>query len=193
MSPLFTVLDERMERDPSGHTRRSWLCRCVCGDVRWRAAQHVKTGRSTKCKSCAAKKHGRSATRAYKAWYAMLHRCTIAANPWYARYGGRGITVCDKWRDFEAFLSDMGEPEVGLSLGRIDNDRGYEPSNCKWATRAEQMRNTSYNVRLTAFGKTQHAAEWCRERGLRQDTLHWRIKNGWPVEKALTTKTRKRV
>jgi len=92
---------------------------------------------------------------------------------------------------FETFLADMGEPPTGLTLERTDNDKGYSKENCKWATHAEQMRNTSFNMQLTAFGKTQHAAAWCREMGLRQDTLHWRIKSGWSVEKALTTKTKR--
>lgn len=71
----------------------------------------------------------------------MLQRCTNQKHPSFPRYGGRGITVCDRWRSFNTFLADMGDPPPERSLDRIDNDRGYEPSNCRWATRSEQARN----------------------------------------------------
>lgn len=187
---MFTVLDERMGRDPSGHTRREWLCRCVCGDTKWRSAGHVKDGRSTQCKACANTTHGHSKTREYKAWYAMIHRCTNPTNKWYHRYGARGITVADTWMEFEQFLADMGLCPEGMTIERKNNDEGYSKENCVWATRAEQMRNYSHNVHITAFGKTQHLAEWAREHAIRHDTLSWRLRNGWPVEKALTTPTR---
>lgn len=185
---MFTVLEERMPRDPSGHTRREWLCCCPCGDTRWRSAGHVKAGRTSKCKSCANKTHGYSSTREYKAWYAMVHRCTNPNSQWYWRYGGRGITVATEWLSFEQFLKDMGECPTGLTLERRENDKGYGPTNCEWATQAKQMSNTSFNVRITAFGKTQHVAAWAREYGLRHDTLSLRIARGWNIEKALTEK-----
>lgn len=187
---MFTVLDDRMGRDPSGHTRREWLCRCDCGDTQWRAAGHVKSGRSTQCKACASKTHGHSKTREYKAWYAMVHRCTVPTSQWYARYGARGITVAPEWMDYAVFLADMGPCPEGMTLERKDNDRGYSKHNCEWATHAKQMSNYSYNVNIAAFGKTQHVAEWAREYAIRHDTLSWRLRKGWPVEKALTTPTR---
>lgn len=187
---MFTVLDERMRRDPSGHTRREWLCRCPCGDTQWRAAGHVKLGRSTQCKACASTTHGQSKAREYRAWYAMVHRCTVPTSQWYSRYGARGITVVPEWLDYVVFLADMGPCPEGMTLERKDNDKGYSKDNCEWATHAKQMSNYSYNVRLTAFGKTQHMAEWAREFALRHDTLSWRLRKGWPVEKALTTPIR---
>lgn len=90
------------------------------------------------------KKHGQTATPTWNSWYAMQRRCHEIANPAYERYGGRGITVCDRWRDsFEAFLTDMGERPLGKTLDRIDPDGNYEPGNCRWATPLEQRHNRS--------------------------------------------------
>jgi len=187
----FTVLAERMKRESSGHTRRMWLCSCSCGDTRWRYASHVKSGKSGKCKKCANKTHGQSHTCEYKAWYAVLHRCTNPNSQWYRRYGGRGITVTPAWYVYENFLADMGCCPDGKSLERVDNSKGYSKDNCVWATQREQMANYSCNVQLTAFGRTQHVAAWAREFRLRHDTLSYRLKKGWAAEKALSTPVRK--
>lgn len=184
----FKILNTRMTREKSGHTRREVLCRCACGNEQWRSAQHVKTGRSTQCKSCAGKTHGASDTREYKAWYAMIHRCTNPANQWYARYGGRGIKVCDRWKLFENFLADMGACPPQLTLERCDNDAGYSQDNCYWATRKEQNGNRSGNVYVTAFGKRQTASDWARERAMQVAALLYRLHHGWDAERALTTK-----
>jgi hypothetical protein len=85
---------------------------------------------------------GRAGTPTYYVWAAMVQRCTNPANKEWDRYGGRGITVCSRWRDFRNFLADMGEQPEGLTLDRIDNDGGYGPGNCQWATTSEQQRNT---------------------------------------------------
>ena len=93
--------------------------------------------------------HGLSGTRAYNSWKMMRARCGNPLAPNYAYYGGRGITVCERWEDFLNFFEDMGERPAGLSLERIDNDGNYEASNCRWATRNEQQRN-SRNAKITA-------------------------------------------
>lgn len=88
------------------------------------------------------------ATPTYVSWAHMLQRCENEDNRAYADYGGRGITVCERWHTFDNFLADMGEKPVGLTLDRIDNDRGYEPGNCRWATRAVQNTNQRRNRRM---------------------------------------------
>lgn len=88
-------------------------------------------------------KHGWSATPTYRTWSSMHSRCEDEGNASYSRYGGRGIVVCERWNVFENFLADMGERPDGMTLDRIDNDGSYEPSNCRWATKAEQERNKS--------------------------------------------------
>lgn len=127
-------------------------------------------------------------SKTYDVWAAMIQRCTNSNNPNYPRYGGRGITVCDRWRTFENFLADMGERPAGLSIEREDNDGHYAPGNCRWATRAEQASNTRRNVKVTLQGQTKTVSEWCRDLGLNVSTVFKRIsRSGWSPEKALTT------
>jgi hypothetical protein len=116
----------------------------------------------------------------------MISRCRRPSDPSYINYGAKGITVCDRWRhSFTAFLADMGERPAGMSLDRRDNSGDYEPGNCRWATRAEQSRNTSRNIWIT-FGETMCLEDWARRLGLHPETLRNRIRRGWPIVRALT-------
>jgi len=110
-----------------------------------------------------------------------------------AYYAGRGITVCDRWRDsFVAFYEDMGpKPSPAHSLDRIDNDKGYEPGNCRWATRTEQMRNTRANRWITFAGETLTLADWSERLGIHKETLTRRLET-WSVEEAMTRPVRGR-
>lgn len=129
-----------------------WLCRCSCGAEKDVIALSLRQGTSTKCRSCSrrevmtgrqiALKHGMSRSSTYGSWRAMKSRCYLSTNKDYANYGGRGITVCDRWKDsFEAFLADMGERPDGMTLDRPNNNGIYEPSNCRWADEQTQKRN----------------------------------------------------
>lgn len=125
-------------------------------------------------------------THAYSAWHAMHQRCRSSASHYY-RYSGRGIIVCERWRRFENFLADMGEPPSPKhSLDRINGDGDYEPGNCRWATPKEQMRNMSRNNLLTWRGKTQTLVEWGEELGVKPNTLLYRLRRGWDFERAFT-------
>ena len=102
-------------------------------------------------------------------------------------YSERGITVCKRWLKFENFLADMGERPVGTSLDRIDNNKGYSPSNCRWVPQKEQMRNRRTNVFIEYNGKRQTVQDWSKELGISFTTLRTRMLAGWPVERILTT------
>lgn len=125
-------------------------CRCACGTERNVYACHLRRGQSSSCGCEGARKtadrnrtHGMASTLEYGIWRSMIDRCHNPSNHAYARYGGRGIFVCDRWRDsFENFIADVGKrPTDEHSIDRIKNDRGYEPDNCRWATAIEQARN----------------------------------------------------
>jgi hypothetical protein len=102
-------------------------------------------------------------------------------------YVDRGITVCPRWQEsFENFLADMGERPEGMTLDRIDNDKGYSPENCRWATKQQQVRNTRSNVRITYEGRTQTMTEWAEELGIKISTLQYHIASRMPLERAMT-------
>lgn len=124
-------------------------------------------------------------TRTYFAWRSMRNRCSNPRYPSYIHYGGRGISVCKRWSSYDAFFEDMGEAPVGMSLDRINNNKGYSPANCRWATIDEQLNNQRRNIRLTKNGKTQTASQWAKELGLRASTLFKRLER-MPEETALT-------
>jgi hypothetical protein len=148
----WTVLGVgRKERLPKG-SRVFWLCRCKCGTEREIISAVLRSGRSKSCgcetsEAIAASKrdHGETKrgyqSRAYRTWANMINRCTNPKRREWHRYGGRGITVCERWRDFKNFKADMGDPPPGLTLDRINNSGNYEPGNCRWATRKEQTAN----------------------------------------------------
>lgn len=134
---------------PSGGTKIKWHCRCTCGGEKQVQGNHLKSGVAQSCgclhKERAAKssvRHGGRYTKLYGVWTQMRQRCENPNNKRYADWGGRGIKVCKRWHDFAKFRRDM-EPTYreGLSLDRIDNDDDYKPSNCRWATMAEQNKN----------------------------------------------------
>lgn len=131
-------------------------------------------------------------TRLYRAWIGMRQRCYNKREPNYINYGARGITVCDEWRNFTAFKKWAMENGYNdsLSIDRIDNNKGYEPSNCRWATCREQVRNRRDNIQITAFGETKILVEWLEDERcpVEYATLYSRIERGWEAERAITQK-----
>jgi hypothetical protein len=124
-------------------------------------------------------------TTLYKIWHGMRQRCGNPNSPGYARYGGRGIRVCEEWEnDFEAFVAYVGERPAGKTLDRIDNNRGYEPGNVRWATRFQQQENRHCARLYTYRGETKNLNSWSRVVGISWAVLDQRIKLGWSVEEA---------
>lgn len=115
----------------------------------------------------------------------MRRRCQVAGNSRWDYYGARGIQVSDRWDNFEAFFEDMGECPSGMSLERIDNDKGYEPGNCRWATLKEQARNQRTNRLIECRGELRCLAEWSEITGLHRTVIFGRLKRGWPPERAI--------
>ncbi len=133
-------------------------------------------------------KHGQSKSRANSIWRGMRKRCGNKRDDSYHLYGARGVTVCERWGKFSAFLEDRGHPpSKAHSLDRIDNSKGYEPGNCRWATPTEQARNRTCTVILTVKGVSKPLPEWAAERGLSVMTLQTRVKKGWSHEKSVLT------
>ena len=138
------------------------------------------------------RKHGRGTDTSgtYSAWMSMRARCLQPGHHDHKNYGGRGITICPEWADFKTFLSDMGEQPKGLTLDRIDNAKGYEPGNCRWATMKENQRNKRTNRLVMHEGRSRPLVEWAEEAGISHGTLTKRLDAGWPVPRALTEPTR---
>lgn len=180
---------------PDGFAR--WLCACDCGAQTTLKTQALVSGNTKSCgclgramrRDGLRKSHGGasgySKTPTYSSWASAVSRCT---NPWapsFSRYGARGVTVCERWRSFEAFLADMGPRPEGTSLDRIDNDGNYEPGNCRWATRSEQQNNRRCNRVLRCDGRDQTITEWAREMGVSVGCIAGRLSDGWPVDRAI--------
>lgn len=140
-------------------------------------------------------KHGLSNTRLHKIWHSMYCRCYYKSTNQYKNYGGRGIKVCEEWKHIQGFINfynwaiNNGYEET-LTLDRIDNNKGYCPSNCRWITPKEQSNNRRNNVYYTFNGETKTSKQWCELYNISQTTLLDRLKRGWTLEQALTISTK---
>lgn len=138
-------------------------------------------------------KHRGCWTLTYARWKSMMARCNNPNATNYKYYGALGITICERWHEFTAFLSDMGEcPSRAMTLDRIENSIGYKPGNCRWATQAAQNKNRSYCVLLTFNGITKNVTDWAAYVGITPNALNQRLRLGWSVERALTQPLKKR-
>ncbi len=137
---------------------------------------------------CHRTKHGKTKSRSYNIWVNMRQRCQNPNNPAYKDYGGRGLAVCGEWEDFTAFLRDMGECPEGMTIDRIDNDKGYNRENCRWTDMKTQQRNRRDNRIIEHDGERKTLAEWAESAGMKTATLWARLEtHGWSFAKAIST------
>lgn len=183
----------------SGQKQVRWLCQCDCGNTTSVSTAYLRNGKTKSC-GClqrdrakeANTKHGDYKNRLYLIYKKMINRCTDEKTPCYKNYGGRGITVCDEWKNdylaFKEWALSHGYSD-DLSIDRIDVNGNYEPDNCRWADDFIQNNNTRRNVNITFNGETHSLSVWGRIKpnGLGYDTLRSRLRDGWSIEKAFTT------
>ena len=193
---LMVLEPAKTRVSPCGSKKAYWLCQCKrCGQKKEVAASSLIAGVVTSCgcirretTSHLNKSHGKSKTRLYRIWGAMKTRC-YNENFWeFQNYGGRGIKLCDEWENnFEAFekwaLNNGYSDE--LTIDRIDNSKGYEPSNCRWIPKEAQSKNRRYTIYITAFGDTLTAAQWAEKTGIPYSTIVYRYHRGLPPEEIL--------
>lgn len=200
----------RLQCSVQGLKTSHQVCQCTCGNVCVVRISGLKNGSTASC-GCRRReevikrntKHGEcrrgKLTKEYSGWVAMMQRCYNIKHESYPDYGGRGITVCDRWREpdgvgFTNFIDDMGrKPSSKHSIERKLVNGNYCPENCCWATDNEQARNRRNNVYLTHNGKTQCLSAWAKELGIPDGTLRDRLKSGMPIERALTKPVKGRV
>lgn len=186
----------------------TWLCICTCGNNHDVEGHNLRNGSVSSC-GCLRKEllsvrgseRNRSQAKcrcfsdrknpAYAPWKAMHTRCTNSNRDDWPRYGGRGISVCERWNVFDNFLADMGERPIGTSIDRIDNDGNYEPSNCRWSD-SKTQRNNSSTVRIVEYrGERMPISYLAKKVGIARKTLWGRINSGMTVEEAIAIPLRK--
>ncbi len=177
-----------------------WLCRCDCGRDHSVYTGNLKGGQVRSC-GCARRaasgetgrrnaRHGDWLSVEYRTWGGMLARCRNPRNPSFENYGGRGVTVCERWLTYENFLADIGRRPEGRSLDRIDVNGNYEPNNCRWATLGEQAINRTDNRFIELDGERLTLAEWERRTGISGALISYRLRHKWTVRAALTKEPR---
>lgn len=189
---MLTVVSQTDKRDSLGSI--IWGCVCECGTQTEASTRDLRSGHKQTCGKHV-RKYGfiRKDTRLYRTWVNMKNRCYWGKDKSFGNYGGRGICVCDEWKNdyasFRKWALDSGYRE-NLTIDRIDPNGNYEPSNCRWATIREQENNKRNNVLITFDKKTLTATEWARILGIKPITLLHRVHAGWTTEKALLTPVR---
>lgn len=173
-----------------------WLVQCDCGKQSFASSSNLIKNRVVSC-GCygksANKTHGLTNSPTYRSWQHMKTRCSKKTGRWAYLYNGKGIRVCDQWLKFDGFLKDMGERPPGTSIDRINGNGNYEPGNCRWATPAEQSRNTRQNHFLTIEGETKCLADWGKPLNLSGACIYLRIyRLGWAPKDAVSKPAKKR-
>lgn len=185
-----------IRRSGTIHGQASWLCKCECGNEKIVRGYCLRNSETKSCGCLAAelassrlKTHGKTKTRLFKIWSGMKERCYREYHKSYPQYGGRGIGICEEWRDdfskFYEWAINNGYSD-NLTIDRIDVDGDYEPSNCRWATAKEQGNNRSTNRLIAIDGRTQTLAEWALEYNIIPETIGRRLKRGMDAKSAVT-------
>ena len=168
------------------------LCQCDCGNLKSVTYSHFKAGAYVSCgckKPTGQYRHGLTKTRTHNIWMMMRRRCEDSKSNEYHRYGALGISVCDRWQFFDKFLEDMGECPKEMSIDRIDNSKGYEPSNCRWATPKQQAENRSTQKFYEIDGETLTLPDVAKKYGINYRTLRNRMfRTGMTLEQAVAHK-----
>ena len=178
------------------HGNKIWRCVCECGNYAYVTASHLLSGHTRSCGCIVSQRltkrnttHGQSSERLYRIWKAMRQRCNNHNHAAFKRYGGRGIKVCDGWKEFGVFQEwaiSHGYSDV-LTIDRINNNGNYEPSNCRWVTLKEQQDNRSSRREITFNGQRKTLTEWSKIAGINISTLHGRLKSGCSLDRAFAT------
>ena len=203
----LTVIEQVTDRSKAEHIKSGgalWSCRCDCGNIVIVTGRDLRARNSTINCGCRSKvANGRSGTRLYTIYQGMMRRCFDPKDPAYGDYGGRGIYVCDEWltsvgsikkdglERFCVWAESNGYSDE-LTLERINNDLGYSPDNCRWATRKDQARNRRSNHHITLNGVTKTAAEWSEVSGVPGGVIAARHRMGWSEEEAITTQVKQK-
>jgi hypothetical protein len=178
----------------SGRKDHRTRCVCDCGLKPIILERSIKAGVTKSC-GCLSREvairrsttHGKSHLPEYGVWEEIIQRCTNPNSKAYSDYGGRGIRICEQWRSFERFFENMGPRPKGYTIERLDNSRGYEPGNCVWATRKQQLRNTRRTINVTVLGVSGCLKDVCQHFGINSSAVGRRLKRGWPLADAVIT------
>ena len=178
----------------------TWLCQCDCGNQKVVNRVELTKGSTNSC-GCLRKEfisqlkktHNLSSHRLHRVWFNMIQRCTNKSVKSYSDYGGRGIGVCEEWLDFMNFYNwaNANGYKDSLTIERTDNNKGYNPSNCTWATKKQQARNKR-NIPMVEYkGELKPIVQLCEEYGIHRETFRTRVNSGMSIEEALTKPVRK--
>lgn len=174
----WTVLEQK-ENNKSG--KKQYLCRCECGTTKTIVGSKLVRGKTFSCRPCSKTKHGDCGTKLYMVWGTMVQRCYNEKNSGFKNYGGRGILMCDSWRnsfsEFKKWALKAGY-KPGLMIDRIDNDKGYFPENCRFTTRLVQNNNRRNCRNIKLFNKTMTIAQQARRLGVDKDKIRKGLNRG---------------
>lgn len=174
----------------------TWLVKCDCGNHKVISSPHLTTGSTVSCGCWRAERlgdmtreHGDSGSTEFKRWLSLIGRCNNPSDKAFGDYGGRGIKVCERWMEYENFLSDMGRcPSKEHTIDRVDNDGGYNKANCRWATKTEQNNNRRSNVVIEHDGRKMTATQWSKEIGVKYTTILYRLNAGYDLKNIFSRK-----